>query len=84
MVKDFSATSLIGPLASAGQITNAALVGCLYHLATSLEGAASDFPASAIEVLRAPVAVSLARQRCPRRSRLTLARCRPPRNATSA
>jgi len=59
IVKDFSATSLIGPLASTGQMTNAALISCLYHLSTTLEAAVSDFSVKALEALLPPVQVRL-------------------------
>jgi hypothetical protein len=61
---------LIGPLASSGQITNAALVSCLYHLATTLDAAGPDFSVKAFEVLRPPILVRLLMSR-PKAPRLT-------------
>ncbi|KAK8865981.1 hypothetical protein IAR55_001131 [Kwoniella newhampshirensis] len=43
LVKDFTATSLIGPNATPAQVVNAQLVGCLYHCWLNLVYVKQDF-----------------------------------------
>ena len=58
LVKDFSATSLIGPLASSAQVNNSALVSFVYHIVYSLRNPFTEFPSKIIASLQTPLQAS--------------------------
>ncbi|OCF73876.1 hypothetical protein I204_05721 [Kwoniella mangroviensis CBS 8886] len=51
LVKDFTATSLIGPNATPAQVVNAQLVGCLYHCWLNVQYMQQDFVGKVWETL---------------------------------
>ncbi|WWC86312.1 uncharacterized protein L201_001185 [Kwoniella dendrophila CBS 6074] len=55
LVKDFTATSLIGPNATPTQIVNAQLVGCLYHCWLNVQYVQQDFVGKVWETIRPSV-----------------------------
>jgi hypothetical protein len=59
MVRDFTATSLIGPQATAAQNVNAQFASCLYHCWYNLTFVESEFPGKVWEILKPAVNVSL-------------------------
>lgn len=59
LVKDFTATSLIGPNATPAQVTNGALVGFLYHCQYNLLFIETEFPAKVWEIMQKTIIVSL-------------------------
>ncbi|ORY23208.1 Golgi transport complex subunit 5-domain-containing protein [Naematelia encephala] len=52
LVKDFTATSLIGPQATPAQVTNAQLVGCLYHAQYNMSFIREEFPGKVWEIIQ--------------------------------
>ncbi|WWC66324.1 uncharacterized protein I206_100225 [Kwoniella pini CBS 10737] len=58
LVKDFTATSLIGPNATPAQIVNSQLVGCLYHCWLNVQYVQQDFVGKVWETL-SPAVISL-------------------------
>ena len=50
-MKDFTATSLVGPHATPAQVTNASLISCLYHCRYNLLFVQQEFPANIWQVL---------------------------------
>lgn len=58
LIKDFSATSLIGPLASSAQVNNSALVSFVYHIVYSLRNPFTEFPSKIIASLETPLQAS--------------------------
>ena len=58
LIKDFSATSLIGPLASSAQVNNSALVSFVYHITYSLRNPFTEFPSKIIASLETPLQAS--------------------------
>jgi len=59
MVRDFTATSLIGPQATAAQNVNAQFASCLYHCWYNLTFVEGEFPGKVWEILQPSVKVSL-------------------------
>jgi hypothetical protein len=59
LVKDFTATSLIGPHATPAQISNGALVGFLYHCQYNLLFIETEFPTKVWEIMQKTVTVGL-------------------------
>ena len=58
IVRDFTATSLIGPQATAAQNANAQFASCLYHCWYNLTFVESEFPGKVWEILKPAVNVS--------------------------
>ena len=58
MVRDFTATSLIGPQATAAENVNAQFASCLYHCWYNLTFVESEFPGKVWEILKPAVNVS--------------------------
>lgn len=58
IVRDFTATSLIGPQATAAQNVNAQFASCLYHCWYNLTFVESEFPGKVWEILKPAVKVS--------------------------
>lgn len=65
LVKDFTATSLIGPNATPAQVTNGALVGFLYHCQYNLLFVETEFPAKVWEIMQKTIIVRLHACRLP-------------------
>lgn len=57
-MKDFTATSLIGPNATAAQVVNAHLIGCLYHCWLNLVYVKQDFLGKVWDTISPSVDVS--------------------------
>ncbi|EIW72791.1 hypothetical protein TREMEDRAFT_25851, partial [Tremella mesenterica DSM 1558] len=55
IVRDFTATSLIGPSATPAQLVNAQAVGCLYHLRYNLRSVEHDFSGRVWDILKVSV-----------------------------
>lgn len=51
LVKDFTATSLIGPQATAAQTVNSQLVSCLYNCRYNLLFVEQEFPGKVWEIM---------------------------------
>jgi hypothetical protein len=58
MVRDFTATSLIGPQATAAENVNAQFASCLYHCWYNLTFVEGEFPGKVWEILQPAVKVS--------------------------
>ncbi len=58
-IRDFTATSLIGPHATPAQTLNNQLVGCLYHVWYNLTFVEQDFPGKVWETMSPSVEVGL-------------------------
>jgi hypothetical protein len=58
LIKDFSATSLVGPLASSAQVNNSALVSFMYHIVHSLRNPFTEFPSKITASLQVSLQVS--------------------------
>jgi hypothetical protein len=58
MVRDFTATSLIGPQATAAENVNAQFASCLYHCWYNLTFVEGEFPGKVWEILKPAVNVS--------------------------
>jgi hypothetical protein len=58
IAKDFSATSLIGPLATGGQLMNASVMSYLYQLVSNLEYSLPGFAPKMQEILKPTMDVS--------------------------
>jgi hypothetical protein len=63
MVRDFTATSLIGPQATAAENVNAQFASCLYHCWYNLTFVEGEFPGKVWEILKPAVNVSNHRSR---------------------
>lgn len=59
VAKDFSATSLIGPLASGGQILNSSVISYLYQLISNLEYSLPGFSPKMQEILKPSIEVGI-------------------------
>jgi hypothetical protein len=57
LVRDFTATSLIGPAATPAQLANAQLVSCMYHCRYNLLFVQQEFPIKVWEILHPTVKV---------------------------
>ncbi|BEJ14338.1 hypothetical protein CspHIS471_0401050 [Cutaneotrichosporon sp. HIS471] len=55
LVRDFTATSLIGPTATPAAILNAQFTSCLYHCTLNLSGLEPQFGSKVAEILAPPV-----------------------------
>ncbi|RXK42491.1 hypothetical protein M231_00045 [Tremella mesenterica] len=55
IVRDFTATSLIGPSATPAQLVNAQAVGCLYHIWYNLKSVEHDFSGRVWDILKVSV-----------------------------
>jgi len=60
LVKDFTATSLIGPQATAAQTINSQLISCLYNCRYNLLFVEQEFPGKVWEIMRPTVKVGWA------------------------
>jgi hypothetical protein len=58
LVRDFTATSLIGPHPTPAQTINSQLVGCLYHCWYNLQFVQTEFPGKVWEILQPSITVS--------------------------
>lgn len=55
LVRDFTATSLIGPTATPAEILNAQFISCLYHCTLNLSNLQPQFGSKVAEILAPPV-----------------------------
>lgn len=57
-MRDFTATSMVGPHATPAQTVNNQVVGCLYHVWYNLTFVEQDFPGKVWETLKPSIDVS--------------------------
>lgn len=57
VASDYTATSMVGPLATVSQQTNADLITALYHFWSPLSRVMASYPANIQELLRSSIAV---------------------------
>ncbi|THH21356.1 hypothetical protein EW146_g175 [Bondarzewia mesenterica] len=55
VVRDRSALTLLGPMATPSQMSNASLATCLYHCSSRLQKLAEEYSESVYEIIRPPV-----------------------------